>query len=267
MKRLIVAAVAALSSLAPAVANASEQEELSVVMKCTQMATFFPVDYAIARSLVPDEYELVLVAPDKALLLIPFQDCHELQLNNEGLATPAAHVEANHAWIQVQGPEDYPEVRPGEIPGLRAKRDYYYSIEDQTTLNPLYHAFVQMGYNGQHFESQTLSPLVPVPGGYARIGNVVERILEDGSTRGFQLQEAVTPNPMFVAPVAHTFMANRGTKKASADVRCLIWSDGSGFVKLTADPGTTLSTFGSTLFGVTIDLNPMECNVTVIQEK
>lgn len=258
-RRLIVTAVLAGAAvgLSPQV-SAGVQDPIALEMYCPQMAGFFPIHYAVARALVPAEYEVLQVAPGYALLTLPIQDCISLKVNGEEIGrTPFIHF-----WIQVAGPEDYVEV----VPGVFAKRDYFYSFAEHTTANLVRKLSRQLGLEGEPIESLTLGDVVPTPNGYSvREGGVVEKVLGN-SDYGYQWQAKVLPSP-FVAPIAHTFYHTKNAgKKFEADVRCLVWVDGTGTAQLTVDPRSEAAVFGPKLNGQANQLT-MRCNATMWQLK
>lgn len=260
-KRLIVTAalVGAAVALSPK-AIAGVQDPVTIEMYCPEMAGFFPVDYAIARSMVPAEYQVVQIAPGYALLWLPIQDCISLKVNGDEIGrTPFIHF-----WIQVTGPEEYVEVMPGVV----AKRDYFYSAFEHTTQNLARKLTKQLGLEGKPIHSLTLGDVIPTPDGYSvRVGGVAEKVLDNGSQYGYRWQEQIFPNPTYIAPIVHTFYHTKNAgKKFEADVRCLVWVDGTGYAQLTVDPLSEAAVFGTVHTGQTMDLT-MKCNATMWQIK
>jgi len=260
-RRLIVTAVlaAATVGMTPQ-ASAGVQDPISLEMYCPQMAGFFPVDYAVARSLVPAEYEVVQVAPGYALLQVPIQDCISVKVNGDEIGpTPIIHF-----WIQVTGPVDNVEV----MPGVFAQRDYFYSVVEHTDKNLLRKLVSQLGYEGNPIQSLTLGDVVPTPDGYAvRDGGVVEKVLGSSGGYGYRWHAMVVSFPTVVAPVVHTFYHTKNAgKRGEADVRCIVWVDGAGPAQLTVDPRSEAAVFGAELTGQARHLT-MRCNVTMWQIK
>jgi hypothetical protein len=260
-RRLIVTAVlaaAAVGMTPPAIAGV--QDPISIEMYCPQMAGFFPVDYAVARSLVPAEYEVVQVAPGYALLQMPIQDCISVKVDGDEIGpTPIIHF-----WIKVAGPEDSVEV----MPGVFAQRDYFYSVVEHTDMNLLHKLVSQLGYEGNPIQSLTLGDVMPTLNGYAvRDGGVVEKVLEDGGEYGYRWHAMVVSFPTVVAPVVHTFYHTKNAgKRGEADVRCIVWVDGTGPAQLTVDPRSEAAVFGAELTGQANHLT-MSCNATMWQIK
>lgn len=256
-----MAALPAADRALPAKAGANVQDSLALGMQCAQVLGFFPVDYAIARGLVPPEYELVQLPTGQALLTTPLQDCGGLILNGSPV-DPAPFV---HFWIQVAGPEEYVEVAPGAV----ARRDYYYSLFEHTTRsNAARQPVKQLGFEGAPIESMTLGEVVPTANGYSvRTGGVVEGNPNNSNRYGYRWQEQIVPNEPFAAPAVHSFYHTKNPgKKGEADVRCLISVVGTGYAQLTFDARSEAAVFGSTLTGQTVDLT-MQCNATMWQIK
>ena len=251
----------AMQAVLPTGANDTAESAMTLGMNCSEVMGFFPVDYAIARSLVPAEYELLQLSTGQALLTMPIQNCGGLVLNGSEVA-PAPFV---HFWIQVTGPEAYVEVVPGAV----AKRDYYYSVFEHTTAsNPARQPVKQLGFEGAPIESMTLGDVVPTPNGYSvRSGGVVEKALGNGSQYGYGWQEQIFPNAPYAAPVVHSFYHTKNPgKRGEADVRCLISVEGTGYAQLMVDPRSEAAVFGTSLTGQTVDLM-MQCNATLSQIK
>jgi hypothetical protein len=242
-------------------ATAGVQQPVTLEMHCSQVSGFFPIDYATARSLVPVEYDVVQIAPGQALLVQPIQDCHRLVLNGSEI-DPAPFV---HFWIKIAGPEDFVEIAPGAI----ARRDYFYSIFEQTTPeNDVRLPVYQLGFEGWPIDSMMMGDAVPTANGYSvRVGGVVERDLRNGGQIGYQWQEQIFAHPPQAAPAAHSFYHTKNAgKMGQADVRCLIESVASGYMQLTVDPRSEVAVFGTTLTGQSMDLT-MQCNATMWQVK
>ena len=257
--RLSAVALAVVAGAFCAHATAGVQEPVTIKMDCPELAGFFPVDYATARSLVPSEYTVVEVAPGKALLWLPIQDCTGFAVNGESLGpTPVVHV-----WIQVTGPDELVQVD-----GLWVKRDYFYSIAAHTTNNVGRQLSKQLGLEGQAIQSLTLGvPTLLPDGSYLREGGVVEKALGGKNDYGYRWQEAFWQMPEANNAIVHSFYHTKNAgKKMEADVRCLVWVYGGGTAALTVDPRSELAVFGPTLYGQTMDLT-MHCDATMWQIK
>jgi hypothetical protein len=257
---IVMAVVAAATVGMTPQAIAGVQDPLSIEMHCAQIAGFFPVDYAVARTLVPAEYEVVQVAPGYALLQMPIQDCISFTFNgNEMGRAPFIHF-----WIKVAGPEENVEV----IPGVFAPRDYFYSVAEHTDKNVFRKLAIQIGYEGSPIQSLTLGDVVPMPNGPAvRDGGVVEKALGNAGGYGYQWHAIVASFPTVVAPFVHTFYHTKNAgKRAETDVRCIIWVNGSGPAQLTVDPRSEAAVLGAQLNGQMNHLT-MRCNATMSQIK
>jgi hypothetical protein len=259
-KRIMTALLAAAAVGVTPQAIAGVQEPISIEMHCAQIAGSFPVDYAVARSLVPAEYEVVQVAPGKAFLSMPIQDCISFIFNgNEIGRTPFVHF-----WIKVAGPEENVEV----IPGVFAQRDYFYSVAEHTDKNAFRKLGIQMGYEGNPIQSLTLGDVVPTPNGYSvRDGGVVEKALGRAGGYGYRWHAEVVSFPTVVAPFVHTFYHTKNAgKRAETDVRCIVWINGGGAAELTVDPRSEVAVLGAQLTGQMNHL-AMRCNAAMSQIK
>ncbi len=260
-RRLIAAAAlaAAAAGLSPA-AIAGVQPPINVEMYCPQMAALLPLNYSLARSLVPVEYEVLQVAPGYALLMVGVQDCLSIKVNGDEIGkTPFVHF-----WIKVAGPVESVDV----LPGVSANRDYFYSVFEHTTPNLLRRLSGQLGVQGDPIDSLTLGDLVPTFGDYAvRAGGVIEKALGGFNGFGYQWQANALTIPTIIAPMVHTFYHTKNAgMKAESDVRCMVWINGTGTVQLTIDPRSQAAVFGSVLTGDANHLT-MRCNATMSQIK
>lgn len=258
-RKLIATAVLAAATVGLSPRAVAGQGSLALDMYCDQITGYFPVDYAVARGLVPAEFQLVQVSPGYALLYVPLQDCMSLKVNGEEIGrTPFAQF-----WIQVAGPEEYVEIW-----GATAKRDYYYAIEIQSTKNLVSKLATQLGFEGDVIESMALGEAIPnSEGGSVRSGEVVKKAA--GNARyGYKWQATVLPIPTVVLPSAHTFYHTKSAgKKAEADVRCWGWIGGfGGSMQLTVDPLSEAAIFGRVLTGTSNHLT-MKCDVAMSRIK
>ena len=141
-------------------------------------------------------------------------------------------------------------------------------IAEHTTNNLARQLSKQLGFEGRAIEGLTLGAPVPLGDGrFGRIGGVVEKILDDGSSYGYRWQEAFTPFPPMTNAIVHTFHHTKNAgMKAEADVRCLVQVYGTGVAMLAVDPRSALAPLGTTLLGQTMDLT-MHCDATMWQTK
>lgn len=259
IKQPVAAAMLAAAGVFAASASAGVQQAVEIKMQCHETFAAFPVSFAVARDLVPAEYEVVQFAPGTVILWLPLQDCSSLEVNGEDIGrTPLSH-----AWIPVVGPQEVVTV-PGYGP---AYRDYFYSIAEHTTKNLARQLAKQIGYEGHVIESLTLGTLIPTTSGYGvRAGGVVEKAFGNDRSYGYRWVDQVFPVSS-AGPIVHTYYHTKNAgKKGETDVRCGVARTGEGYIQLTVDPRSELAVLGTTLLGQSVDLT-MECSATMRQFK
>ena len=259
IKQTVAAAMLVAAGMFSAGAGAGVQQAVDIKMQCLETFGAFPVSFAVARALVPAEYELVQYAPGVVILWLPLQDCSSFKVNGEEVGrTPL-----NHVWLPVVGPQELVVV-PGYGP---AYRDYFYSVAEHATPSLIRQLAKQIGYEGHAIESLTLGALMPTTSGYGvRAGAVVEKVFGDGRYYGYRWIEQVFPTSS-VGPIVHTYYHTKNAgKMGETDVRCGVLRTGEGYIQLTIDPQSDLAVFGTTLLGQSVDLT-IDCSATMRQIK
>ncbi|MBZ5500580.1 MAG: hypothetical protein LAP85_29675 [Acidobacteriia bacterium] len=219
-------------------------------MVCTEMVAHFPVDFTIARSLVPPEYELVSSVPGTANLLFVAQDCDSVVIDGR----PLDKVRNVHAWIQVTGAYEVDPV-PGTVTTLPTM--YWYSLFSHTT-DPIFLAKLKAA--GQ---KASLIKGFEMSGDPVRSGVVTQN---NNSTYSWvenitKLKQVVPLGVNHRVSVRIADLMSNSDNLGVIKVRCTLMNDGRGIAILQAGPGSALEVFGPVLQGNTQDWSPMYCGV------
>lgn len=219
------------------------------------MAASFPVDPAVARQLVPMEYELDPEPDGKAKGALVVQYCSKLVLEGEDLGGTAFA----HQWIKIKGPYEMAPIRGAErtFPTF-----YWYVLEDQTTNDKLMAAGKRAGMNYTKIESLLLEPTQ---------GQVVEKKFMDKQV-GYVWTNVRNPIPKTPVGMNHRFYHNvkndpniKDKTVGKGHVKCLLHVvSRNGSATIQADPKSAAGKFkASVLTGSSLDFQPMQCQATI----